>query len=199
VTRTALWALTGAVTAVALFYVQYIPELLPGWLEPTETSVATGDLIELTVTPLAALKMAAHRINIFYGPFFGLLIFVGLFFVRKHVAHRLALPLVVGTLVSFCGLNFLRSGLGDTHIFQFTKDALVLLPLASIVFGLTVERLRERGRIGKAAAAAVLAGWVAWGCLALVRDVQIRFVRPDYPPVKNSVGYDYDRAIPVSR
>jgi hypothetical protein len=88
----------------------------------------------------------------------------------------------MGALVCFFGLNFLRSGLGETHIFQFTKDDLVLLPLAAIVFGVFVDRLAERGRVARWVAAGVLAGWVGWGCVAIVRDVQIRFVRPDYPP-----------------
>jgi hypothetical protein len=138
------------------------------------------------MTPIAALEMAVHRLNLFYGPFFGLLLFVALPWVRKRVPHRLGFPLAVGALVCFFGLNFLRSGLGDTHIFQFTKDDLVLLPLAAIVFGVFVDRLTERGRLSKWVAAAVLAGWVGWGCVALVRDVQIRFVRPDYPPERSA-------------
>jgi hypothetical protein len=180
--RTALWALAGALAAIALFYAQYIPELVPGWLDPSQPSRASADLIELRVTPLAALGMAVHRINLFYGPFFGLLLFAALPWMRKRVPHRLGFPLAVGALVCFFGLNFLRSGLGDTHIFQFTKDDLVLLPLAAIVFGVVVDRLAERRRLAKWVAATALAGWIGWGCVALARDVKIRFVRPDYPP-----------------
>jgi hypothetical protein len=180
--RTASWSLAGALIAVSLFYVQYIPELLPGLADPGSASAKTEGLIDLRMTPWAALVMATHRIHIFYGPIFGVLLFASLLVVRRQFSGGLGLPLLSGALVAFFGLNFLRSGLGDTHIFQFSKDDLVLLPVAAVAFGALVDLLAERGRLGRFSAAAVLVGWVAWGCGALVRDVQIRFVRPDYPP-----------------
>jgi hypothetical protein len=181
--RVALWALIGALFAVSVFYIQYLPELTPGLLDPNESITTPESLIAFEFTPLAALKMAAHRINIFYGPFFGLLAFVGIPLIRKYLPDRLTLPLVAATLVTFFGLNFLRSGLGQTHIFQFTKDDLVLLPLATIVYGCLFDRLYKVGRAGRMVAVLLVAGWVTWGCIALARDVKIRFRRPDYPPI----------------
>jgi hypothetical protein len=182
--RAAFWALVGALVAIALYYIQYIPELVPGWLGGSETSqtAASSELIQLRVTPLAALGTAAYRVYRFYGPLYGLIIFLGLPFVSRKLSHQLILPLTVGTLATFFGLNFLRSGLGETHIFQFTKDDLVLLPLAVIVYGLLVDTLALRSRWGKAVASALLVGWIAWGCVELARDVRIRFRRLDYPP-----------------
>lgn len=181
--RVALWALVGALLAMALFYVQYLPELTPELLEPTVLSGTSEPLIAVAFTPFAAIKMSAQRLNIFYGPFFGLLVFLGLPFLRRYFPNHLTRPLVVATLATFFGLNFLRSGLGDTHIFQFTKDDLVLLPLAVAIYGCLADQLAARGRVGRTAAIALLAGWMLWGCLALVRDVKIRFRRPDYPPI----------------
>ncbi len=182
--RAAFWALVGALLAIALYYIQYIPELAPGWLDASETSTAaaSSELIQLRVTPLAALGTAAYRVYRFYGPLFGLLIFLGLPFVRRKLSHRLVFPLAFGTLAAFFGLNFLRSGLGETHIFQFTKDDLLLLPLAVMVYGILVDTLALRGRWGKVVASALLAGWIAWGAVELVRDVRVRFRRLDYPP-----------------
>jgi len=186
--RVALWALVGALLAIAVFYVQYLPELTPELLDPTASSGTSEALIAFDFTPFAAIKMSAHRLNIFYGPFFGLLVFLGLPFLRRYFPNRLTRPLVIATLATFLGLNFLRSGLGDTHIFQFTKDDLVLLPLAAAIYGCLADRLASRGRVGRTAAIALLAGWVSWGCLALVRDVKIRFHRPDYPPIAAEIA-----------
>ncbi len=185
--RVALWALVGALLAIALFYGQYLPELTPEWLDSTTLPGTSEPLISFDFTPLAAIKMSARRVNIFYGPFFGLLVFLGLPFLRRYFPNRMTRPLVIATLATFLGLNFLRSGLGDTHIFQFTKDDLVLLPLAVAVYGCLADRLATRGRVGRIAATALLVGWVSWGCLALVRDVKILFRRPDYPPIAKEV------------
>jgi hypothetical protein len=182
VVRTMLWSLAGALTAIALFYVQYIPELLPGWVEAETVSGSPEALIEPRFTPLAALAMAVHRLNLFYGPLFGLLVFAALPWVRKRFSHRVAFPLVFGTLFAFLGLNFLRSGLGETHIFQFTKDDLVLLPLAAIVLGALVDTLASRGSWARITALVLLVVWVGWGCYSLAIDVQARFVRLGYPP-----------------
>jgi len=181
--RVALWALVGALLAIAVFYVQYLPELAPELIDPTASSGTSEALIAFDFTPFAAIKMSAHRLNIFYGPFFGLLVFLGLPFLRRFGTYRLTRPLVVATLATFFGLNLLRSGLGDTHIFQFTKDDLVLLPLAVAIYGCLADQLAARGRLGRAAAIALLAGWMLWGCMALIRDVKTRFRRPDYPPI----------------
>lgn len=178
--RVALWALIGALFAISVFYIQYLPELTPGWLDPNPST--SEPLISLEVTPFAALKMAVHRVNLFYGPFFGLLAFLAIPFLRGYLPNRLTLPLLVATLTTFMGLNVLRSGLGDTHIFQFTKDDLVLLPLAVVIYGCLTDRLLARRRMGQVAGIALLGGWMAWGCLSLARDVQIRFRRPDYSP-----------------
>jgi hypothetical protein len=190
--RAAFWALVGALAAIALYYIQYIPELAPGWLGGTETSAAApGELIQLRVTPLAALGTAAYRVHRFYGPLYGLLIFFALPFVRRKLSHRLAFPLAFGALAAFFGLNFLRSGLGETHIFQFTKDDLVLLPLAAVVYGVLVDSLALRSRWGKAVAATLLAGWMAWGTFELVRDVRVRFRRLDYPPTSTYLSTEF--------
>jgi hypothetical protein len=181
--RIAVWALIGAFFAIGLFYVQYLPELTPGLLDPSAAIATPEPLIAFELTPWAALKMAAHRVNLFYGPVYGLLVFLAIPFLREYLANRLAFPLLIATLATFLGLNFLRSGLGDTHIFQFTKDDLVLLPLAAIVYGCLTERLAALGRAGRVAAVLLLTGWMTWGFLALLRDVRIRFRRPDYPPI----------------
>ncbi len=196
--RVALWALVGALFAISVFYVQYLPELTPGLLGPTASSGTSEPLITLDLTPLAALKMAAHRVNLFYGPFFGLLIFLGMPFLKEYLPNRLTFPLLIATLATFFGLNFLRAGLGDTHIFQFTKDDLVILPVAAVVYGCLVDRLANRGRIGKAAAMTLLAGWVSWGSVAMIRDVVARFRRPDYPPIAAEVSSEPRRSLTVT-
>jgi hypothetical protein len=177
--RMSAWALGGASVAIGLFYLQYIPELAPVWSGHTPQATSSAALV---VTPGAALGMAAHRLLLFYGPVFTPLILVGLFVARRHISHRLAWPLAFATWFAFLGLNFLRSGLGETHIFQFTKDALVLLPLATIALAQLMDSAAGKNRWGRMTAAALLAGWAVWGSLALARDVRSRFVRVDYPP-----------------
>ena len=68
------------------------------------------------------------------------------------------------------------------------KATRVLLPLATIVYGCLTERLAAFGRAGRVAAVVLLTGWMTWGFLALLRDVKIRFRRPDYPPVASGVS-----------
>jgi hypothetical protein len=184
--RVSGWALLGASTAIAFFYSQYVPELLPGLTSQGSPTVPTGTLIDLRLTPLAALQMSVHRLFLFYGPLFGTLVFTGMFFMKGRLTNRLAFPLACGTLCAFFGLNFLRSGLGATHIFQFTKDDLVLLPLATIVLGNLTDISANRKRWGRPVAAALVAGWIGWGCFALAGDVRARFIRPDYPPVDSA-------------
>ena len=180
--RVSAWALVGALGAIVLFYTQYIPELLPqGWSQASQTA-SEGALIEFRVTPIAALKMTLHRLFLFYGPLFGILVFVGWYAARGHLTHRLAFPLAIGTVSTFLGLNFLRAGLGGTHIFQFTKDDLVLLPMAAVVLGNLMDVAATRSRTGKVIAVGLLAGWIGWGSVELARNVQARFIRPDYPP-----------------
>ena len=184
--RVSLWALVGALTAIVLFYSQYIPELLPGLMNEDSQAVSAGTLIDLRLTPLAALRMSVHRLFLFYGPVFGTLVFAGLYFARDRITHRLAFPLACGTVFAFLGLNFLRSGLGATHIFQFTKDDLVLLPLAAIVLATLTDMAANRQDWGRAVAAALLVGWIGWGVFALAGDVRSRFIRPDYPPTASA-------------
>lgn len=186
--RVAMWALVGALLAVGAFYIQYLPELAPDWLGDARRVPTSEPLIHLQLTPGSALAMAWHRLLLFYGPLYGPLALAALLSTRRQLPHRLSFPLAFAACFSFLGLNFLRSGLGETNIFQFSKDDLVLLPLAAIVLGGLADRLAEKGRLGKVAASALLGGWVVWGSLALARDVRVQFVRPDYPPQVSSAG-----------
>ncbi|MFQ5790317.1 MAG: hypothetical protein ACE5JI_07530, partial [Acidobacteriota bacterium] len=158
------------------------------WRDGHPLGIVSSRLLDFRRTPVAAAATAVHRLLLFYGPLFGALVFVGLIAGRKRFDHRLGLPLAFGTLCSFFGLNFLRSGLGATHIFQFSKDDLVLLPLGAIVLANLVDLAAARGKAGRAAATAMLAGWVGWGSAALVRDVRARFLRTDYPPPSAFIG-----------
>jgi len=184
--RVSLWALAGALFAIGLFYTQYIPELLPGLVGDTSGVASAGTLIDLRFTPMAALKMSVHRLLLFYGPVFGPLVFAGLYFARRHLSHRLGFALACGAGFTFLGLNVLRSGLGATHIFQFSKDDLVLLPLAAIVLGNLIDVAANQKPWGRVLAAALLLGWMGWGGFALARDVRSRFIRPDYPPAASA-------------
>jgi hypothetical protein len=173
--RLAAWALAGALLAVGSFYWQYVPELLPG-----VSGVATGaPLVELRFTPLEALGMAWHRLTLFYSGF-GMIAAVGALAVRGRFTHPLAGPLTAGVGFGFLGLNVLRSGLGETHIFQFTKDDLLVLPWVSIVIGELWAAGSERWPRRRLVVSSMLALWMAWGAWALFRDVRLRFVRPGY-------------------
>lgn len=188
--RVSAWALGGALLAIVLFYGQYVPELLPGLVDASPTATSAGTLIELRPTPIAALQMSLHRLLLFYGPLFGALVFAGLYVLRDRFTNRLAFPLAVGSVFAFLGLNFLRSGLGATHIFQFTKDDLVLLPLAAIVLANLADMAADRKGWGRAVAVLLIAGWVGWGGFTLAREVH-RFLRPDYSLADSGRGRSY--------
>ncbi|MGH9324847.1 MAG: hypothetical protein ACRD21_12275, partial [Vicinamibacteria bacterium] len=145
----ALWPLAGALFAGATFYVQYIPELLRSQPGPAARGGSGfGDLIDLQLTPLAALSMAFHRLRLFYGLVFTSLSIGALaWFLRKRAPgrNRLALPLSIAAAGTYAGMNFLRSGLGATHIFQFSKDDLVALPLIVALLAASFLRMWEGG------------------------------------------------------
>ncbi len=184
--RIALFSLAGALSAIAMFYLQYLPELLPSF---SSASPSVRDLIQPRLTPLPALEMAFHRLNLFYGPVFGTLFFLALPFLRGRPRHPLAMPVALASVFTFLALNFLRSGLGETHIFQFTKDDLVLLPVAVMVLGTVVDELARRPRILlRAGALALTFGWLGWGMFTLAEHVRARFIRPDYPPPPHRVS-----------
>jgi hypothetical protein len=170
----ASWALAGALVAVFSFYWQYVPEILT---QP-DVSRSSSDLVEVSFTPLAAVSMTAHRLYLFYE-FFGFLALGGLFFLRGKLTHPLVGPLAGAAVATFVGLNFLRAGLGSTHIFQFSKDDLVILPV--IVFALGVL-LDGSHRVGKSVRIVIVTLWIAWGAVWFARDIRGRFIRPDYPP-----------------
>ena len=91
----------------------------------------------------------------------------------------------MATIGTYLGLNFLRAGLGATHIFQFSKDDLVILPLFVIALAFVIERVRDLApRIGPLLTASLVAGFVVWSTVSLARDVRSRFIRPDYPIVQ---------------
>jgi len=172
----ALWALAGALLAIGLFYWRYVPEILTH-----PESAATGaELVELLFTPLAALEMAAHRLNLFYG-IFGFLAVAHVLYRPTRVKHPIAYALTLAALVTYLGMNVLRAGLGDTTIFQFSKDDLVILPVIVLSLGMIVDRL-SHARLGRLAATALCVSWVAWGALRFSGDIRGRFIRPDYPP-----------------
>jgi len=184
--RVAAWSLAGALLALGLFYVQYVPELLPGLVaagSPSAAGPPTEPLVHPQLSPGAALAMTWHRLILFYGPVFGPLTLAALALRRGGFPHPLASPLAFGVGFAFLGLNFLRAGLGPTHIFQFTKDDLLLLPLACMVLGNLGAGNLERTGWRRLVAGALFAGWIGWGGFALVRDVRLRFIRPDYPPI----------------
>jgi hypothetical protein len=178
--RVAAWSLAGALLAIGTFYLQYVPELLPGLAGGGSKATAGEPLLHARFTPLAALAMAWHRLVLFYGPLFGPLTLLALVLARGRFPHRLAFPLAFAVGFGYLGLNFLRAGLGPTHIFQFTKDDVLLLPLAAIVLGHLFARWSETGGWRRPLARVLLIGWVVWGGFALGRDVALRFVRPDY-------------------
>ena len=175
------WALLGALVAVGAFYLQYIPELL---IRPEHAGVLNGDpsqLVSLSFTPLSALSMSAHRMNLFYGPVFTLLTLGTLIWLFGRSGDALARPLAIAAIATFLGLNFLRAGLGPTHIFQFSKDDLVVLPLVVLALGILLEH-GWRKRTGRILGAVAIIGWMGWSVVAFSGDIRSRFIRPDYPP-----------------
>jgi hypothetical protein len=181
------WPLASALAAAWLFYLPYIPELL-GSSAGSETAPGGSGLsalVEPRLTPWAALSMASYRLRLFYGWPFALtsVALLGWFVWRRGKGvHPLTLPLALAASGTYLGMNFLRAGLGSTHIFQFSKDDLVILPLVTLLLGGFLRTLWEKGAIPRAFALALLLGWVGWGLSSLSRDIQGRFVRPEYPP-----------------
>ncbi|MFQ5789798.1 MAG: hypothetical protein ACE5JI_04905, partial [Acidobacteriota bacterium] len=52
--RTLLWSAAGAFFAIALFYLQYIPELMPGWRDGHLLGIFSSRLLDFRLTPVAA-------------------------------------------------------------------------------------------------------------------------------------------------
>ena len=145
----------------------------------------------LALTPWAALSMAFHRLRLFYGWVYvltAIALLVWFFWRRGKGVHPLALPLALAASGTYLAMNFLRAGLGSTHIFQFSKDDLVILPVVTLLLGGLLQAMWERGAILRALALALLLGWMGFGVLSLSRDVRGRFVRPEYPPSPGSGG-----------
>ncbi len=193
VVATAGWSLVGALAATVLFYTQYLPELFPNGAAAAAAAAAgasshgpaLGGLIDLRLTPWTALSMAAHRLTLFYGWPYALVAAGALLVLllrRDSTLHRLARPLAVAASGTYLGMNFLRSGLGSTHIFQFSKDDLVVLPLVALLVAGLLHRLARGGLASRVLATGLLAGWMVWGFSSLASDVRGRFLRPDYPP-----------------
>jgi hypothetical protein len=181
----AFWPLAGALASAWIFYLDYIPELLgpSGGTELAAGGAGLSALVEPRLTPLAALSMAFYRLRLFYGWIFalaGIGILASFVWRRGKGFHPLALPLALAASGTYLGMNFLRSGLGSTHIFQFSKDDLVILPLITLLLGGVLRALWERGALRRAIALAIVAGWVGWGLWSLSRDVQGRFRRPEH-------------------
>jgi hypothetical protein len=178
------FSLAGALAAAGIFYLQYVPELL-GSREAAGSSADTGlaSLVEARLTPLAALAMAFYRLQLFYAwPYavLGIALLAWFFWKRGGGLHPVAVPFAVAASGTYLGMNFLRAGLGSTHIFQFSKDDLVILPLVALLVGGLVRALWERGSLSRALAVAILLGWVTFGLFSLARDVERRFVRFQY-------------------
>ncbi len=185
----AAWPLAGALAAAWLFYFSYIPELLGTSAANGAPAAGSGlsALVEPRLTPLAALSMAFYRLRLFYAwPFALASIVLLVIFVwrslwrRGEGAHALALPLAVAASATYLGMNFLRAGLGSTHIFQFSKDDLVILPVVALLLGSAIGTMWGMGALARAAALALVLGWIGWGLLSLSRDVEGRFRRPEY-------------------
>jgi len=186
------WPLAGALAAAWLFYLPYVPELLgPSGSEAASGGGGLSALVEPRLTPWAALSMAFYRLRLFYGWIFALtsLALLAWFLGRRGKGvHPLALPLALAASGTYLGMNFLRAGLGATHIFQFSKDDLVILPLVTLLLGSLLSAMWEKGAIPRAFALALLLGWVGFGLVSLSRDVRGRFLRPEYPPSPGSGG-----------
>ena len=183
----ALWALAGALVAVFTFYWQYLPELLT---QP-EASRSSSELIDVSFTPLAALSMAAHRLNLFYW-IFGFFALACIYFIRHRLEHPLVGPLAGAAIATFVGMNFLRAGLGTTHIFQFSKDDLVILPVVVFALGVAFDAMRQRSKTARIVTTVLLIGWIGWGAVWLSRDIRSRFIRPDYPPPTARTAASFD-------
>jgi hypothetical protein len=181
------WSLAGAVAAVGLFYAQYLPELLPRSSTAPSNGPVLGGLVDPRLTPVAALSMAAHRLTLLYAWPYALAAVIALvaLFLGRHgresTLHRLAWPLAAAASLTYLGMNFLRAGLGSTHIFQFSKDDLVVLPLVALLVAGLVRRLASGGVASRLAATGLLAGWIVWGATSLAADARSRFLRPEYP------------------
>jgi ABC-type Fe3+-siderophore transport system permease subunit len=135
--------------------------------------------------------MAFYRLRLFYGWIYALtsLALLAWFFWRRGKGvHPLALPLALAASGAYLGMNFLRAGLGATHIFQFSKDDLVILPVVTLLLGSLLSAMWEKGAIPRVFALALLLGWVGFGLVSLSRDVRGRFLRPEYPPSPGSGG-----------
>ncbi len=183
----AAWALLGALAAIASFYWQYVPEILT---RPDVAATSSSDLVEIAITPLAAVSMSAYRLNLFYSGF-GFLAIGSLIFLRDKLNHPLTFPVTAAGIATFVGLNFLRAGLGSTHIFQFSKDDLVLVPVITIALGVLVDGWYATKRT-RVVAGLVMIGWIGWGALRLSADIRARFIRPDYPPAPAGVSSSMD-------
>jgi hypothetical protein len=181
----AAYSLLGALAAAGIFYLQYVPELL-GSGEAASSTSGTGlsSLVEQRLTPFAAAAMAFYRLQLFYAwPYaaLGIALLAWFFWKRGEGLHPAAVPFAVAASGTYLGMNFLRAGLGSTHIFQFSKDDLVVLPLIALLLGRFLRALWERGALARALAVAIVVGWVAFGYFSLARDVERRFLRPEYP------------------
>ena len=176
----ATWALIGALVAVFSFYWQYVPEILTR----PEAAASSSELVDVAFTPLAALWMTAHRLYLFYGLFGFLALFaLGRFYaVGGAVTHSLGGPLTVAAIATFVGLNVLRAGFGSTHIFQFSKDDLVILPVIVFALGMLLDGFCQANKTGRVVTTVMLIVWIAWGAVWFSRDIRGRFIRPDYPP-----------------
>ena len=186
------WPLAGALAAAWLFYLPYIPELLgASGSEAASGAGGLSALVEPRLTPWAALSMAFYRLCLFYGWPYALTsiaLLAWFFWRRGKEVHPLALPLALAASGTYLGMNFLRAGLGSTHIFQFSKDDLVILPLITLLLGGVLRAMWDKGALPRAFAFALVVGWVGWGLWSASRDVQGRFRRPEYPPSPGSGG-----------
>jgi hypothetical protein len=175
------WPLAGALAAAWLFYVPYLPELLgSSGSDAVSGGGGASALVEARLTPWAALSMALYRLRLFYGWLFALtsVALLALFFWRRGKGvHPLALPLALAASGTYLGMNFLRAGLGSTHIFQFSKDDLVILPVVTLVLGGLLGAMWERGGFPRAFALA-LSSVGSVGLRLSSRDVRGRFLRP---------------------
>ena len=169
-------SLFGALAALFIFYWQYIPEIITS----AHSTSTLNDLIEISFTPLNALTMGMNRLYQFYG-LFGFIALSSLYFLRRQHDNPFVFSLCTSSVITYLGMNFLRAGLGNTHIFQFSKDDLVLLPV--IVLSLaTLANRWQNWKISQFCTIILITTWVVWGNMSLARDIQKRFIRPDYIP-----------------